>query len=112
LINDLLDLAKLGANKMQLVRQLTELAKMIEETLKTFNAWASTKQLRLTTEIQENLPPTDIDANRMIQVIINLISNAIKFTPEGGTITVKALASKDGATQIRVEDTGPGIPQE
>jgi two-component system phosphate regulon sensor histidine kinase PhoR len=112
LINDLLDLSKFEAGKVVLVREPSSIEKVIEEPLITLKAWADTKTIRLEKNIQPGLPEANIDPNRIIQVLINLMSNAIKFTPAGGTITVEASLQEDKEIKIIVQDTGMGIPPE
>jgi len=112
LINDLLDLSKLEAGKVQLVREPVAIEKVIDEPIAVFKNWAQTKAIRIEKRIQEGLPQLNIDANRIIQVINNLMGNAIKFTPDNGTITVDALLAEDKEIQISLKDTGIGISEE
>jgi len=112
LINDLLDLSKLEAGKAVLVREPAEIEKVIDEPIAMFNNWAQTKTIRIEKKIQQGLPQVNIDANRIIQVINNLMGNAIKFTPDNGTITVEALLRGAQEIEISVKDTGVGIPPE
>ena len=71
---------------------------------------AASKSLRLHSELRSDLPEIAADANRLQQVFTNLLGNAIKFTPDGGTITVRAEVA-DGDIQFSVTDTGSGIPR-
>jgi PAS domain S-box-containing protein len=112
LINDLLDLSKLEAGKVVLVREPEEIEKVIDEPIAVFNNWAQTKAIRIEKKVQQGLPQINIDANRIIQVINNLMGNAIKFTPDNGTITVEVLLRGTGEIEISVKDTGVGIPAE
>jgi NtrC-family two-component system sensor histidine kinase KinB len=90
LINDLLDLSKLEAGKLQLKRELSGIKKVIEESVEGLNTWAATKGITLEKAVQEGLPELNIDPNRLIQVLNNLIGNAIKFTPKEGKVTIEA----------------------
>lgn len=112
LINDLLDLSKLEAGKVALKREPEAVENVIEEALSMLKAWADTKTIRFEKAIQEGLPPVNIDSNRTIQVLINLISNAIKFTPSQGVITVEASREDNQEVRVCVQDTGIGIPPE
>jgi len=112
LINDLLDLSKLEAGKVQLVREPVAVEKVIDESIAVFKNWAETKSIRIEKKVQDGLPQINIDANRIIQVINNLMGNAIKFTPDNGTITVEALLVEDKEIQISLKDTGIGISKE
>jgi PAS domain S-box-containing protein len=108
LVEDLLDVARLKAGKVPLAPVPTPYAPLVEEVVATLQPLAAEKHLDVTTEIEvPGLP--EIDGPRIVQVLTNLISNAIKFTPEGGTINIRARL--DGDTVLtEVEDTGPGIP--
>ena len=112
LINDLLDLSKLEAGKVALVREPVVIEKVIEEPILVFRNWAETKSIKIDKKIQEGLPQANIDANKIIQVINNLLGNAIKFTPDNGTITVEAVLRGDKEIEISVTDTGVGISEE
>ena len=113
LINDLLDLSKLEAGKMELKHQPSSIEKIIEESVEGLNTWATTKSIEIMKKIQEGLPQVNVDPNRIIQVLNNLIGNAIKFTPNNGNITVEANFQKEKEEiEISVRDTGTGIPKE
>jgi len=113
LVNDLLDLSKLEAGKMEFKPQLLVIEKTIDEAIAGLNTWAETKSIVLEKKIQEGIPQVNIDSNRIIQVLNNLIGNAIKFTPNNGKITVEAgFQSEKGEIEICVQDTGIGIPKE
>ncbi len=113
LINDLLDLTKLEAGKMTIKRGVASLAKVISESAETLNNWAKAKSLNITLNIQEGLPEISIDPNKIIQVLTNLIGNAIKFTPENGDIIISAILRKNTEKiEVTVADTGIGITKE
>jgi len=112
LINDLLDLSKLEAGRMQLERKSSSIKDIINESMDTFNTWAQTKSVTIEEKIENNLPPINIDPSRIIQVLTNLIGNAIKFTPKGGAIVIKASNDDSYAVKISVADTGTGIGKE
>jgi len=112
LINDLLDLSKLEAGKMQLNRQPAAINKVIAESIAVLGVWAQTKSIKLEQKTQEGLPELNIDPNRIIQVLNNLIGNAIKFTPSGGTITVEAILREDKEVEVSVKDTGVGMSKD
>lgn len=113
LINDLLDLSKLEAGKMILRYEFASIAKIINESVETLKNWAKTKSITLRVTIPEALPEINVDSNRIIQVLNNLIGNAIKFTPENGTISVTAVFQKErNEIEVSVADTGIGIAQE
>lgn len=113
LINDLLDLAKLEQKKMELRQEKISIESVINECIETLNTWAKTKSISIKKKIQEGLPEANIDPLRINQVLINLLGNAVKFTPANGDIFVEArLSEEESAIQVSVEDTGIGIAKE
>jgi len=113
LINDLLDLSKIEAGKMLLQWERASVEKIINESADNFNTWAHSKSVTIEKNIQKGLPEILTDPNRIIQVLNNLIGNALKFTPANGTITVSAELRGDmGVIEISVSDTGIGISPE
>lgn len=113
LVNDLLDLSKLEAGKMEFKRQLSSIEKIVDESIEGLNTWAKTKSIVLEKKIQGGIPQANVDSNRIIQVLNNLIGNAIKFTPNNGNITVEAnFQSEKEEIEICVQDTGIGILKE
>jgi PAS domain S-box-containing protein len=113
LINDLLDLSKLEAGRMQLAPQECSIEKVIQESIEPLSHWSASKGVVINMNIQSNIPAVTIDSDRIIQVVTNLVGNALKFTPQGGTITVSAgQNSASGDIQVSVEDSGIGIPPE
>jgi PAS domain S-box-containing protein len=111
LINEVLDLAKIEAGRMELDLRPTALEPLLKETLAQMEGQLKGKSLALTAEVPEGLPELELDAGKLKQVIINLVGNALKFTEEGG-ITVRVIPTPDGkgVARIRVLDTGIGIP--
>jgi signal transduction histidine kinase/CheY-like chemotaxis protein/HAMP domain-containing protein len=110
LIDDILDLSKLQAGRVELEPRPACLAE-IAAAAQTF-VWpaAQRKHQTLSSEVSLDLPSLYIDPLRVKQVLINLLSNACKFTPPEGRITVQAEVWRDGWLRIGVRDTGPGIP--
>ena len=113
LINDLLDLSKLEAKKMELRLAPMAVAGVIDSVILSLDAWAKSKQVMLATKIAQGLPEVPADAARVAQVITNLLGNAVKFTPANGTITVSADLTNDrNFIRVCVEDSGTGIAKE
>jgi PAS domain S-box-containing protein len=112
LINDLLDFSKLEAGRMQLTRQGVSIADVIQEAVDGIRSWATTRGVSLEIKVQEGLPQADIDASRVVQVLTNLLGNAIKFTPKEGQINVEAKGAGSNQIEISVEDSGIGISKE
>jgi len=110
LIDDILDLAKLEAKKMEVKLQASVITTITNEVCQTLDAWIKSKDISLVNNVPDNLPEINVDPDRIIQVLMNIISNAIKFTPKGGTITLGAqLSEKGDQIKISVTDTGVGI---
>ncbi len=110
LINDILDLSKIEAGKMEFVFESTDLREVIHGVMSTAVALVKEKSIELQQEVPEDLPPILADERRIRQVILNLVGNAAKFTQEG-YICVSARRD-DGEVLIAVEDTGIGIAPE
>ena len=112
LINDILDLSKIEAGRMELEAAEFDLPGAIENTLILVRERAQRREIRLGRTLDERLGKIHADERKVKQVLLNLLSNALKFTPEGGRIEVKA-ALHDGVAEISVTDTGVGIaPQD
>ncbi len=111
LINDLLDLAKLEAGKMDFAFQPMELQPLLLQAGNEFQTLLAERQLTLETEMPERPVKASLDSGRIRQVFRNLLSNAVKFSPEGGTITCR-LHADAGTVVVSVIDEGPGIPAE
>ena len=112
LINDILDLAKIEAGKMELHPSEFVVSDLIERMSGAMAPLAEKKNIELTTHVDQDLPIAIQDSGKLQQILYNLLSNAVKFTPDGGR--VKVLALKRGANQVDlvVADTGIGIPLE
>jgi len=111
LIADLLDLARIEAGRIELRRATVDLARLIRGVADTLRPLVEAKQQRLTLDMAEPLPPVWADADRLAQVLTNLLSNAHKYTPAGGAIGVGARA-ENGAVRVEVRDTGIGLSRE
>ena len=111
LINDLLDISAIESGQLKLDLQPTELTPFLNETLANHELTARMKNIAIVGKIPESLAKVDIDGNRIAQVLDNLISNAVKFSPQGATVTISADEEKD-QIRISVSDHGQGIPEE
>lgn len=111
LINDLLDISAIESGQLKLERLPTELVPFLQEALANHELTAKMKNIKVVGEIPAVLPNAEIDARRIAQVIDNLISNAVKFSPAGTTVTLQASA-ENGSVRISVTDQGQGIPEE
>ena len=111
LINDVLDLAKIEAGKIELKKHVFDLAKMVESVRVMIREAAANKQLRLIFKIPENLPLLSTDERRLKQILVNLLDNAVKFTPEGRAVGLEVQRTETPAQiLITVWDEGIGIP--
>lgn len=119
LINDLLDLSKLEAGKMEVRRKRMAINNVIQEVIDSLNNWAKSKNITLEKKIEDLLPDVEIDPDRLAQVLTNLVGNAVKFTPNDGKITLGGKLSEGGGDgggkkelEVSVKDTGIGIAPE
>jgi PAS domain S-box-containing protein len=111
IINDLLDVTRLEEGRLVGQRWPAPVEGLIINAVSEYKGQANKCGQELYYSIEEEIPPVSVDVWRVHQVLENLIGNAIKFTPEGGTIKVTAkAASEPDMVEIAVEDTGPGIP--
>jgi PAS domain S-box-containing protein len=108
LINDVLDLAKVESGKAEFHREPTVLAQLVHEVRDVLRGIAANKRLRIETAIEE-LGQVMVDPARIKQVLYNFLSNAMKFTPDGGRISLRVAREGSDNFRIEVEDTGIGI---
>ena len=109
LINDLLDLTKLKAGKWQVDPTEIELNAIVREQVRLMRELAAKRQVRLRSDLEENLPLVKADERSLQQILLNLISNAIKYDKSGGLITVKTAFLEPNKIVLSVSDTGPGM---
>jgi signal transduction histidine kinase len=111
LINDVLDLAKVEAGKMEFRPEPVDLARVLNEVIAILRTSAAHKQIRLELDVDRSMTGVELDPSRLKQVAYNYLSNAIKFTPIGGRVIARI--RPDGRDELRfeVEDNGPGIAQ-
>jgi signal transduction histidine kinase len=111
LIHDLLDVTAIEGGQISLGRRRVQAVQpIIDDALDMLRPLGSAKNIELAAEIADTLPMIDVDRDRILQVFSNLGGNAVKFTPEGGRVTL-AVRVVGSALQFRVADTGPGIDQ-
>jgi PAS domain S-box-containing protein len=111
LINDLLDLSTIEAGKHELHKESLNFQEVIQECAPIVIERAGGKQIVYVVDASPDLPPIEADRRAIKQILLNVLSNSIKFTPEGGRVTLTATASKNAIT-IEIRDTGTGIPNE
>ena len=110
LLNDLLDLARSDAGRLAVRLAPTELAPLIDEVVRTMRAQTEAADQALREEIAPDLPLIEAEADRIRQILVNLITNAHEYSPEGASIAVRARVLGD-EVEISVTDDGPGIPE-
>jgi two-component system CheB/CheR fusion protein len=111
LINQILDMAKVEAGKMQLALSILPMKNLLDEISLLVFDMVSKKKLKMSLEIAEDLPSIEADELKVKQILYNLISNAVKFTPEGSKIGLRAKRA-DPMVEIVVWDTGVGVAPE
>lgn len=120
IIEDLLELSKIESGRVLLKEEPVDLRPIIDRALATIKPIADKNGHRLVPSIDDNLPPVPGDEGRLMQVLTNLLDNAVKYTPAGGTITVNSrlingtgsTGSSEGGIELTVSDTGIGIPEQ
>lgn len=111
LVNEMLDVSRIESGRVQLHPESFDMARLAADVIEEFSARAAEQKLSLEISTSGDLPAITADREKIHQVLENLISNAIKFTPENGHITV-SIAQKDNFLETSVIDTGPGISEE
>lgn len=113
LIDDLLDLSKIEAAKMKLELAPHSIEKLINEVCDTLITWMQTKAIKIEYKVQKGIPKLKVDGNRIIQLLNNIIGNAIKFTPKGGVVTIEAKTDEiKKIVFVSITDTGIGIAKD
>lgn len=112
MIADLLQVGRGSDTELPITPQKLELGKLCLDVLEQLRDRYSSKSQKLETDIPKDLPFVYADPERIRQVLVNLLDNAIKYTPEGGTISIAGLHRTTQKVQFSIGDTGPGIPQE
>jgi len=110
LINEILDLTRIESGRYELQEEPLRLSDVAEECHRLLKLRAEGKGLQVTQEFTPHLPVVWVDQRAMRQICLNLMSNALKFTPKGGRITLRVGSTEDGGQFLSVRDTGPGIP--
>ncbi|MBI2761770.1 MAG: CHASE3 domain-containing protein [Chloroflexi bacterium] len=111
LVNDLLDLSRIESGRFDLERAPVDLGGVVEEALTTMRPILQAKSQQLSVDVAAGLAPVEGDRRRLVQVAINLLSNASKYTPEGGAVTV-SVEPGGGSVRLVVRDTGQGMRPE
>jgi signal transduction histidine kinase len=110
LVGDLVDITSIEAGKLAVEPKQHDILPLIREAVEAAQPLASEHRIELRAETHDSSLLARYDSDRTLQVLANLLSNALKFTPDGGRITVRAERLGDGVLQVSVTDTGAGIP--
>ncbi len=111
-INEILDLSRIEAGRQELQEESIRLVHVVEEAHHMVQLKAKNKGITIVSQYEDNLPLIWADERAVRQITLNLLSNALKFTPTGGTIWLKVGWTSSGGQYLAVKDTGPGIPEE
>ncbi len=111
LLNDLLDLARSDAGRLVIKPVLTEVAPLVDDAVRTMRSQTEARQQSLSQEIEPGLPPLEVDRDRIRQVLVNLLTNAHEYSPQGAAIGVTAVL-RGAEVEISVSDDGPGMPED
>jgi two-component system, cell cycle sensor histidine kinase PleC len=110
LINDILDLSRIEAGRHEVTEEPTQVAECLDYARHMLSSKATEKAIEVKIETTTNLPKLMCDFRALNQIAINLLTNAIKFTPDGGKVALTARVNPDGRMAITISDNGPGIP--
>jgi two-component system phosphate regulon sensor histidine kinase PhoR len=110
-VDDLLSVSSMELGSMSLNKQVTELGRMLNEVLTKVRPQVEEKQLEFEVVLPEKMPEPEIDKDKIAAVLVNLLGNAVKYTPEGGRVTFRVNVT-DQQIEINVEDTGVGIAED
>jgi len=110
LLNDLLDLARSDAGRLAITPKPTAVAALIDDAVRTMRAQTETAHQTLTQRVEPGLPLVDVEADRIRQILVNLLTNAHEYSPKGASIEVTA-RPRGAEVEIAVTDDGPGIPE-
>jgi two-component system phosphate regulon sensor histidine kinase PhoR len=112
LVDDLLTISNIELGEMRLSFESVSLSGIAENVLNIYQLKAREKRVDVVSDIPEDLPPIRADRDRISQILINILDNAVKYTPEGGKVTVSAAPAPDQAVVVRIADTGIGVPRD
>jgi signal transduction histidine kinase len=112
MLNELLDLSRIEAGKMQLLATPLSLQELFSDLIEGFQPLARQKSIEMEVTLADIIPPVQADRDKLYEVVANLLDNAIKFTPPGGRVQISAEVQDVRFVKIRVSDTGCGIPEE
>jgi len=111
-INEILDLSRIEAGRQELQEEAIRLSHVVDDAIHMVDLKAKNKNITLTSDFENDMPQIWADEKAIRQIALNLLSNALKFTPPGGRIAVRVGWTSTGGQYLSVRDSGPGIPAE
>ena len=111
LVSDLLDLSRLESGELPLKLETLYLNPLLEDLAKTIGPLARNEEIQLELDLEPSFAPVKADRDRIAEVILNLVHNALRFTPKGGVVRIST-RNFEGEVEVAVADTGPGLPPE
>ena len=112
LINEILDLSRVEAGRYDLREESVSLAYVVDDCRHLLGMRAKKRDIQVIDSLERTLPRIWADERAVRQVALNLLTNAIKFTPQGGSVTIKVGWTSSGGQYLSIRDTGPGIPED
>jgi signal transduction histidine kinase len=112
MVESLLEVARLQSGKLDLTFTSVGLGSLVAQTLSEFHDQSQGYQVQLVNAVPRELPEVSLDRDKITRVLTNLVDNALKFTPSGGTVRISAELTDADWMLVQVSDTGPGIPEE
>ena len=112
LINDILDLSKIEAGKMEFIYEKNDINEVVVKAIKNMKSFAETKNIKIEHMLDYKMEKILFDKDRILQVLLNLINNAIKFSFDGDTLIIRTEETEEDYISIEVEDHGTGIDKE
>jgi signal transduction histidine kinase len=108
MVNEILDLSKIEAGTIDFDMEPIGVGTLVEEAIQTVQPFLAYENIRIEKQVEENIPPIKVDSHKVLWTLNNFLTNAIRYTPKQGAITVSAF-SRNGMVHIEVSDKGPGI---
>ncbi|MFD0915531.1 sensor histidine kinase [Pseudahrensia aquimaris] len=112
LINEILDLSRIEAGRYEMNEEPVSITDAVEEAKQMMKLKAKQKHIKINLQLQPALPDLKADARAIRQIVLNLLSNALKFTPDSGVVTIKVGWTAGGGQYVSIKDSGPGIPED
>ncbi|MBE9570653.1 MAG: PAS domain-containing sensor histidine kinase, partial [Proteobacteria bacterium] len=112
LVEDLLTISDIELEEVKFFFESVSLSGVVENVLPVVESKATEKRLAINKDIPEGLPSIRADRDRLSQILLNVLDNAVKFTPESGKVSITASDDKEGYVIVRISDTGIGVPED